>query len=257
MPVTITEERKSEYVEPYESSLPAPPSTSTPAVQTSGRSEGSQRGWPRWVTLLVGTVAMTAVGVTALLYSQAVSDRNDAEDDLASAEAELAASEDLLAEVETQRDEALAELSASEASLKEAEFRGEAMGSAIESAIVAGEAVAADGLNLDPVFAQEVIDAGADMALAEDLLRDLGHPDDLQTWVASDAAWWEVNGKIQAIDDDELDDAWVRWNNSEIGSPEELAASWDYYWRLAHLVLEPLNDVAQTVDAANAASTLG
>ncbi len=114
--------------------------------------------------------------------------------------------------------------------------------SAVDSALVVAQAFGYIGLHLSPEPLANLELAGADFALADDVLSALGESQTLTEW-AGFASAMRRDGAIRAIGDDTLDGAWSRWMEEDVASIEEAAAWYEMWWRLSWLLLNPLSEV--------------
>ena len=112
----------------------------------------------------------------------------------------------------------------------------------LEGAATAADALAYVQLNLDPEWFAELRRMGADSAMYDELLAQLGQDGTTESWVASGDAWFHANAVACATDDPTLIDAWVAWNEAEIGSADETVAWNALGIRLTSLLQENMMD---------------
>jgi hypothetical protein len=111
----------------------------------------------------------------------------------------------------------------------------------IAATAVAAKARAYIDLSLDPVFIEEMAQAGTDLASYDELLAILGEEVTLAEWVTSYDAFRMAERYVYETEDAQLIDAWNNWLGiEEIGSIEDLAAYGEILVRLDQLINEQL-----------------
>jgi hypothetical protein len=179
------------------------------------------------VVAAVFAAAMVAlVGVIVWLMATTVptGDYDDAMADLEAAQTEV-----------TTLAEANSDLTADLATLSEE--RDQLIASVAATAIAAKARAYVD-LNFDPMFVEEMAQAGTDFAPFDDLLATLGEDMTFEQWAASGRAFGAAERYVYDTDDAQLIDAWNEWLDTEIGSAEEGAAYDEVLLRLDQLINE-------------------
>ena len=239
--------------------------THEPVVDEERAAPPRRKRWPWLVAVIVVVVLAMAGGVWWLLdstvpvgdYDGVVAELDATEAALASAEEELAMAEAEVAALQSEVEALAAENTEMAQDLAAAQRAAAAfpdvatLQEAIGSAVAAAEAFATLLLDLDREFAIEVQDAGADVTLADDLLADLGRSETFVDWAVEQSAgmpWFFRDESMADVDDDVLFQSYSTWLYAELGSLEELASRWEYQWRLAHLILEPLHEMQLLVE---------
>ena len=67
---------------------------------------------------------------------------------------------------------------------------------------------------------RDLVDMGLDVEPYDTLLAELGYDDGLESWIDEGRGWVTNNSAVILVNDDELLDAWVRWNETPVGSDE-------------------------------------
>jgi cell division protein FtsB len=112
---------------------------------------------------------------------------------------------------------------------------------------IAAKARAYVDLMADPMYVEEMAQAGTDFAPFDDLLATLDEDMTFVEWAASSRAFTAAERYVYDTEDAQLIDAWNEWLNAEIGSAEELAAYSEILLRLDQLINEqptPVNNDA-------------
>jgi hypothetical protein len=199
------------------------------------------RRWP-WIAGGVVIIVAAVAAAFSWLLSSTVS-----ESDYDEVVAELTASEEAVDALETEVDALGAEneglaaaLSVETDRVAEAEETADSLSSRLDAALSSVKYQAYLALNWFPEDVAAMQEVGLDTATADALLAELGETETWIEWVETDNAWLMQDKALADIDDDALTAAWVRWNNAEFGSFEELAAWAEFTNRLAYLSLEPV-----------------
>jgi hypothetical protein len=110
---------------------------------------------------------------------------------------------------------------------------------AIDASLTAARIPALEWLLFDDEGAAEVAASGADLALANQLLADLGRDETIEEWTEGDRDWQFYYRAVVRLDE-QLQQSLDRYYAAPESSSEELAAVVEFYWRLHHLILQPL-----------------
>jgi hypothetical protein len=225
---------------------PGPPGNLPPAPVRE--SVGTRSGrWP-WIVGAVVIAAIVGVGVSWLLattvsqsaYDDATAELASAEADVARLEEQVAALEDEVSTVEADNRQLATDSTALRADVTRLTGEAATVRDAAALALVAAEAQAYDSLNTGTELPTQLDAGAADFTDADALLAELGHEGTFKEWAAQDESYYATDRAMAAVDDDRLWDAWQRWYNADVGSPQEQAAYFEYLWRLHRLVVESL-----------------
>jgi hypothetical protein len=108
----------------------------------------------------------------------------------------------------------------------------------IAATAIAAQARAYIDLNFNPMYVEEMAQAGTDFAPYDDLLATLGEDMSFEQWASSGRAFGAAERYVYRTDDAQLIDAWNEWLDAEIGSDEEWAAYGAMVLRLDQLINE-------------------
>ncbi len=169
---------------------------------------------------LVSEIAAAADERDALTNDLAVLD--------AAAEADTATIADLTSDLTAEQRRA-AELDADNTTLL----------AAIDASLTAARIPALEWLLFDDDAAAEVAASSANLAMANQLLADLGRDETFQEWTEGDRDWQFYYRAVVRLDE-QLQQSLDQYYAAPEGSSEELAAVVEFYWRLHHLILQPL-----------------
>jgi hypothetical protein len=238
-----------------------PPAPPAPDAPESKPARPGNRHWIRLVAAIAVTGLVVAGVVWLIVTTVPQSTYEETTDSLATAQADVARLEQQAVELKEDVESLQADngqLSGEVATLRAeneqltgeaATLRAEsdriaqgsaALSDAVVSARSAAEAPAFSNLNGNAEFFAELQAAGADFTDADGLLAELGHDITFQQWTQQDQSYYALDRAMAALADDRLWDAWLRWNQSEVGSPQETAAAMEYSWRLQRLLMQAL-----------------
>jgi hypothetical protein len=227
-----------------------PPAPPAPDARPSAPADPGKRRWTWLVAGIAVTGIVVAGGMWLLVTTVPQSTHDETTASLATAQADVARLEQEVVELE--EDVESLEVDNGQLSGEAATLRAEneriaegaaALSDSVASARSAAEGQALNMLNYVPEFFAEAQAAGTDFTDADALLAELGHDVTFKEWTQQDEAYYALDRAIVAVDDDRLRDAWERWNQSEVGSPQETAAALEYSWRLQRLLVQALGNI--------------
>jgi len=227
-----------------------PPAPPAPDAQESSPARPGKRRW----TWLIAGIAVTGIVVAGIVWfivtTVPQSTYDETTDSLATAQADVARLDRQVVELEDEVESLESDngrLTGEVATLRTENERiaddAAAMSDAVASARSAAEAQALNLLNYNPEFFVALQAAGADFTDADGLLADIGYDSTFKEWTQQEETYYALDRAMAALADDRLWDAWQRWNQSDVGSPQETAAAMEYSWRLHRLLMQALGTV--------------
>ena len=236
------------YEPPVARQVTTPPSAAPPPdLREPAPARPRTRRW-LWLVAAIAVTGIVAAGVLWLIastvpestYDEATDALATAEADVARREQQIAALEDEVVSLEADHRRLTDDGATLRADNQQLADDAAALRDAVVSARTAAEAQALDLLNANPEFFAGLQAAGTDFTDADWLLAELGHDVTFEEWAQQDETFYAVDRAMEAVADDRVWDAWQRWYQSEVGSPQETAATFEYLWRLDRLVIEAL-----------------
>lgn len=131
-----------------------------------------------------------------------------------------------------------AELESTAARVEDLTTLSEALQVRLDAAADVSEALAHLELAMDPDVYADLADVGVDFTLLDGLLSALGYDQTVASYVEEGRGWIHANSAIILVNDDELLENWIRWNEADWDSDEELVAGVEFYARLVTLLHE-------------------
>jgi len=165
----------------------------------------------------------------------------DAEDQIGTLQSTTDELDTEIAALTTQNDDLTADVGTLRSDLAAAEVVRADAQQRLDRATLAAAAIAYIALDWWPDDVDTVTAAGA-VSSPDELLAALGEDATWSEWVNANDVWRERDRAIAALDDEPLIEAWDRYWEAELGSPEEGAAWADFQARLTLLLVESLQD---------------
>lgn len=205
----------------------------------------------RWPWIIVSAVIIT-IGLAGTIwwlldstvpnseYDEVVAELAASEEALVVAEADAAMLGEEAAGLRSEGDDLASELAVKIEQVAELEALSNSVHYQLADAMAAAKANAYLRLDWLPEDVAAMEDAGIDLGVPNALLQELGEDEVWTEWAGSTDAWVMRDRYMLEIGDDALMEAWARYWDAEIGSAEEMAALTEFDIRLAYLILEPL-----------------
>lgn len=229
--------------------LPEGPLAGPPEARAFPTPPKPPKRWP-WI---VGGVVVIVIAAAAALwwlldstvsesdYDEVVAELTASDEALAAAQADAAALQGDLDALRAENEELSAALRVETGQVAEANALAESLHSQLDAAMTSAKYNAYFALNWFPEDVAAMQEVGLDTATADALLQELGETETWLEWVEIESVWLMQDRILADIDDDALTDAWVRWLDAEPVSVEQMAAWAEFNNRLAYLILDPIS----------------